>query len=113
MKSKLFYILTGIFIFLILYFFIFIKSKIIEDYHLLSICKQTNKIEINLLDSFHYIDKYEINENKDTIQLDVYLTTIGNFMNKKKLVKFYIEDNNKAIKIKNKIIKPSEIQTCQ
>lgn len=112
MKSKLFYLIIGTFIFLILYFFIFIKSKTIEDPNLLSMCKKGDKIEIDLLDSFHYIDRYEIKENKDTLQLDIYLTTIGNFIDQKKMTKFYIA-NNKTIKIKNKIINLSDLQVCQ
>lgn len=113
MKIKLFYTFLGILaLTIILYFFIFIKSEIIEDSHLLTFCKKNNYIEINLLDSFHYIDEYKIKESKDTINVCIYITTIGNFMDKKKMTHFNIYDNNKIIVIKNKILKPEDIITC-
>ena len=96
-----------------LYFYIFMKSKSIESASIVSLCKKNDRIEVNLIDTFHYIQSYELQKKKDTIFLEVYLTTIGNFMNKEKSLKFYIKNDADYIKIKKRVIKTADIHICQ
>lgn len=113
MKSKTLYFFIIFLLFASLYFFVFIKPKSIESPSIISMCKRNDKIEINLIDTFHYIQRYETQKNRDTIFLEVYLTTVGNFLAKDKSLQFYIKNDAKYLKIKDKIIKTSDIANCK
>lgn len=113
MKSKVLYLFIVTLIFAVLYFFVFIKSKSIGNSSVVAICKKNGKIEVNLVDSFHYIQRYEVQKKKDTLFLEVYLTTLGNFITRDRSLHFYINDNAKYLKVKEKTIKTSDIINCK
>ena len=111
---KLLYYLFVVLLFLLgFYYFTFIKPKSIESPTIISLCKKNDSVEVNLGDTFHYIQRYEVKKIRDTAFLEIYLTTIGNFMNKDKILQFYIKNDSKYIKIKDKTIKTSDIKDCQ
>jgi hypothetical protein len=101
---KIILVLVGLFI--AFYYFFLIQEYKIEDNSLLTICRENGKIEIGLADSFHYLSSVDTITKGDTIVIEAYFTTIGNFFNSTHLTEVYFQNSNVKFYELNEEISP-------
>lgn len=70
-----------------LFTYYFIISKRSSDPNLFAVCSNNKgEIVIDLASGFKYITNYKARTNKDTLYVDIYVTTLANFFNKNKQI---------------------------
>lgn len=96
MRNKLIKIIFVIIILLssVLIYIFFISHKL-KERNLYFVCKKQNVINIELVDTFRYISKYEIKKtHSDSLYIDIYTTTIANFLNRERDISLSIKNND-------------------
>jgi hypothetical protein len=98
----------------IVYWTVFVKSKLIIDNNLISICLNKNKLNVELAESANYISSIETKTSKDTLEIFVRTTSMYNPFSNKEIHKILdVPSQVSYIKVGSKLTSISVIRTCK